>query len=191
MKLLIKNMVCDRCIMVVRELLEKLGLQPLEVKLGEADIAAEHLDAAQLEHLAESLRGLGFELIEDRRSRLAEQVKTAVIELVHRGGTDNLKHSEYLAQRTGIDYAQLSKAFTETAGTTIEQYIIQQKIERVKELLSYGEMTLSEIAWEMDYSSVAALSNQFKKVTGMTPSAWKAADEKSRKALHDIGQPKL
>jgi AraC-like DNA-binding protein len=182
-------MVCDRCKMVVRAELERLGLHPLKVELGQADIAEESIGPVQRSALDKDLHKLGFALIEDSRSKITEQVKAAVIELIHRQNDDSpIKHSEYLAQQTGRDYAYLSKVFSEEESITIEQYIILQKIEKVKELLSYGQQTLSEIAWQLGYSSVAALSAQFKKVVGMTPTAWKAAEERGRKELDRVGK---
>ncbi len=191
MQLFIKNMVCDRCIMVVGETLKNSGLHPASVVLGEAEIEEPELNKNQLLQLNTALKNAGFELLEGRRSRMVEMVKTAIIELVHHSGdTDNLKYSEYLAKHTGTEYSQLSKNFTEETGSTIEQYIIRQKIERVKELLSYGEKNLSEISWEMGYSSVAALSNQFKKVIGLSPSEWKNSSHSQREPLHEIGKSK-
>lgn len=188
MKLYIKNMVCDRCIIVVKAELEKLGLQPIQVALGEVDITADMLAPEQLAVLKAQLENLGFELIEDRRSRIVEAIKTTVIDLIHRRNDDTrVKHSEYLAQALQTDYAALSKLFSEEEGLTIEQYIILQKIEKVKELLSYGTLTLSEIAWQMGYSSVAALSAQFKKVTHTTPSMFKSG-LRERKTLDKVGK---
>ena len=180
-------MVCDRCKMVVQSELEQLGLHPTAVELGVIDLAEEALTPAQSATAKERLQSVGFELLEDRKSQLVEAIKTTVIELIHRDNDDTkLKHSEYIAQRLHYDYPYLSKLFSDVVGTTIEQYIIQQKIERVKELLAYGELTLSEIAWQLGYSSVAALSAQFKKVVGLTPTDWKAGNGE-RKELDKVG----
>jgi len=188
-KLFIKNMVCDRCKMVVKAEISGLGLHPIRVDLGEVDVEESDLSRQQLSDIGTTLGNLGFELIEDRKARVAEQVKTVVIELIHQDNDDiRIKHSEYLAQQIGLDYPYLSKLFSDEEGITIEQYIIQQKIEKVKELLTYGEQTLSDIAYTLGYSSVAALSTQFKKVVGMTPSVWKTADEKGRKELDKVGK---
>jgi AraC-like DNA-binding protein len=189
MLLRIKNMVCDRCKMVVKAELSTLGLHPSRVNLGEVIIDEKELERGQQEKLKTRLQLLGFELLEERKEKIVEQIKTAVIELIHRDNDDSrVKHSEYLAQQTGLDYSYLSKMFSDEEGITIEQYIIQQKIEKVKELLTYGEQTLSDIAYELGYSSVAALSSQFKKVMGITPSAWKMAGGEGRKTLDKVGK---
>jgi AraC-like DNA-binding protein len=189
MRLFIKNMVCDRCIMVVRAELERIGLHPESVALGTADLREESLTAATEAALASRLNEIGFEVLKDRKTQLVEAIKTTVIDLVHRYNDETmLKHSEYIAQQTGIDYPYVSKLFSDEEGITIEQYIIQQKIERVKELLAYGEQTLSDIAFQLGYSSVAALSSQFKKVTGITPTAYKDDSVKERKALDKVGK---
>ena len=185
-KLHIKNMVCPRCIMAVEGLLLQLGMKPVSVTLGEV-ILPEKPAAAQRSELAGRLSGLGFELIDDRRTRLIEQVKTAVIELVHRdNGALRTNLSDYIAERTHHDYGSVSTLFSEVEGTTIEKYFIAQKIERVKELLVYDELSLSEIADLMHYSSTAHLSAQFKKVTGLTPSHFKRIKEQRRKSLDQI-----
>jgi AraC-like DNA-binding protein len=188
MRLFVKNMVCDRCKMVVRAELERHGLHPLKVELGQVDIEEAGISPERRAALDHDLHNLGFALIEDRKRRIAEQVKAAIIVLIHQQNDDSrIKHSEYLAQQTGLDYAYLSKVFSEEEGLTIEQYIILQKIEKVKELLTYGQQSLSEIAWQLGYSSVAALSAQFKKVVGMTPTAWKA-EARGRKELDRVGK---
>lgn len=189
MKLYIKNMVCDRCIMVVGNTLKDLALQPEEIFLGEVTLPGDTLAVERLAEVKDRLERLGFELIGDRRAQIVEGVRTAVISLIHKEHDSSpVKHSEYLAAQIGLDYAYVSKIFSEEEQTTIEQYIILQKIEKVKELLTYGDLTLSEIAWQLSYSSVAALSAQFKKVMGITPSAYKGADEKGRITLDKIGR---
>jgi AraC-like DNA-binding protein len=187
MKLFVKNMVCDRCKMVVRAELERLGLHPGSVELGEITLEEETIDPALTATVQHRLQDIGFELIENRKHRIIEQIKTIIIELIHRDNDDSrVKHSEYIARQLGMDYPYLSKLFSELEGTTIEQYTILQRIEKVKELLAYGEQTLSEIAYQLGYSSVAALSSQFKKVVGLTPSAFKAAGGEGRKTLDKV-----
>ena len=184
-------MVCDRCKMVVEAELVRLGFHPVSVALGIVDLKEDKLSRQQLKEISQRFLQIGFELLEDKDHRFVEQIKTTVIELIHRDNDDTpVKHSEYIAQHIGRDYPYLSKLFSETEGTTIEQYIILQKIEKVKELLAYGEQTLSEISWQMGYSSVAALSGQFKKVVGITPSQFRAAGSKSRVELDRIGKRK-
>lgn len=185
-RIYIKNMVCDRCRMVVGQVLERSGHVPLEVSLGEA-VLAEGLTAGERAELAAELEGLGFELIDGRRERLAEQVKTAVIELVHRdNGEMKVNLSDYLADRLHMDYGYLSAQFSEAEGTTVEKYFIAQKIERVKELLEYGEMSLGEIAEMLHYSSAAHLSAQFKRVTGRTPSEFRRDGNNRRRPLDKV-----
>jgi len=187
-KLFIKNMVCDRCKMVVRAGLEELGLHPRSVELGVIELAEDELTAPQTAAAKERLEQVGFELLEDRKRQIVEAIKAVVIELIHRDNDDTkLKHSEYIAGKLNYDYPYLSKLFSDEEGITIEQYTIGQKIERVKELLAYGEQTLSEISYELGYSSVAALSTQFKKVVGVTPSAWKAGGSEGRITLDKVG----
>jgi AraC family transcriptional regulator len=188
-KLFIKNMVCDRCKMIVKSELESLGLHPELVELGEVTLTETVLTEEQRTLTDGRLRALGFELLDDAKAKMIEKIKTAVIELIHYEDEDNhVKYSEYLTRQVGKDYPFMSKVFSEAEGITIEQYIIQQKVEKVKELLTYGELTLSEIAWQMGYSSVAAISTQFKKVTGMTPREYKSVDDKGRKQLDSIGK---
>ncbi len=182
-------MVCDRCRMAVRSELEQLQLHPQSIELGIVELREDHLTDVQLSDVNKQLTAIGFELLDDGKRKLVEQIRTAVIELIHYENDGNqVKHSEYLAHRVGRDYPAISKIFSDETHITIEQYIIYQKIEKVKELLSYGQLTLSEIAWQMGYSSVAAISAQFKKVTGMTPSQYKSAENKDRKTLDKIGK---
>lgn len=188
-RLFIKNMVCDRCIMVVKAELLELGLRPKEVELGVIELEEDTLSDAQLEAARDKLQAVGFELLEGRKSQIVEAIKTAVIELVHKLNDETrLKHSEYIAKKLNYDYAYLSKLFSEEEKITIEQYTIQQKIERVKELLTYDELTLSQIAFQMGYSSVAALSGQFKKVMGISPSEWKRKDQYDRRTLDKVAR---
>ncbi len=171
----IKNMVCDRCIRVVREELQNLGHDVRTITLGEVELS-EQLDARDIVPLKQVLEKNGFELIENKNAKTIESVKKAIIQLVHNNHDKEpmkLKYSEYIAQTVGRDYHSLSTLFSSVENVTIEQYLIRQKIERVKELVKYDDKSLSEIAYMMDYSSVQHLSNQFKNVTGFTPSQFK------------------
>ncbi|RZL49430.1 MAG: AraC family transcriptional regulator [Pedobacter sp.] len=187
MKLYIKNMVCDRCKMVVKTELEKLGFNPIYVTLGEVEIAEKQVNTKQITALQLMLNGFGFELLTDKKKQLVEQIKAIIIELAHYG-TDALKVnlSAYLSEKLVVDYTHLSAIFSEVEQSTIEKYFIKQKIEKVKELLSYGEISLSEIANLLNYSSVAHLSAQFKKITGQTPSQYKSNQKVVRKTLDQI-----
>ncbi|MDF3079132.1 MAG: transcriptional regulator, AraC family [Sphingobacteriaceae bacterium] len=179
-------MVCNRCVMVVENELEKLGLQADRVGLGEVELDKE-LSQDEKERLSTSLTKLGFELIDDRKSRIIEKIKTVIIETVHHHQHD-AKHnlSDVLSSELNHDYNYLSNLFSDVEGTTIEKYFIAQKIEKVKELLVYDELSLSEIAFQLNYSSVAYLSNQFKKVTGLSPSHFKQIREEKRKPLDQV-----
>lgn len=189
MVLYIKNMVCNRCRMVVKTELEKLGLHTLSVNLGEVELQEEALSADKLAEVSESMEQAGFELIDDRKSRIIEKIKSLVVHLIHHTEEQpKLKYSEYISQELHYDYAYLSKLFSEVEGITIEHYIIAQKIEKVKELLIYDELSLSQIADQLGYSSVAHLSAQFKKVTGLTPSFYKNKGIHDRKPLDHIGR---
>lgn len=186
MNLYIKNMVCNRCLMVVKAELEKLGLHPVNMTLGEVALREEKLTSEQLMQVQEALNAVGFELIDDKKSKLIERIKTLVVELVHYAEPLNIKHSAYLSEKLNYDYSYLSKLFSEVEGITIEHYTIMQRIERVKELLIYDELSLSEIADKLGYSSVAHLSAQFKKVTGLTPTFYKNKGIHQRKPLDTI-----
>lgn len=186
MKLAIKNMVCNRCIMVVENELSRRNLHVKQISLGQVEIE-ETLTKEQSGELADSFSALGFELIDDRRTVLIEQVKHLVLDLIrnqHDGA--NLNLSELISQQIHHDYNYISNLFSAVEGMTVEKYFISQKIEYVKELLVYDELTLSEIAYKLNYSSVAYLSNQFKKVTGLTPSYFKQIKENKRKPLDQI-----
>lgn len=185
----IKNMVCDRCKMVVRQELINNGLTPVEVNLGIARIK-EELSPASRATLAKSLDALGFELLEGSKPKLVEQIKNFVIKQIHQ--TENLdirvNWSSLLSDALHQEYRHLSSLFSSEEGITLEQYIIRQKIERVKELLQYDQLSLSEISYKLGYSSVQHLSNQFRKITGVTPSQFKASQsaETMRKTLDSI-----
>jgi AraC-like DNA-binding protein len=186
MKLYIKNMVCSRCILVVRSELEKLGLTPVHVALGEVELSEENIDSVKPK-LMGRLDILGFELIDDRKSRTIEKIKTLIIDLVHHKNNNlSTNLSDYLAQELNHDYSALSTLFSEVENTTIEKFYIHQKIEKVKELITYDELTLNEIADLLRYSSAAHLSNQFKKVTGFSPSYFKQLKENKRKKIEDL-----
>lgn len=184
--LFIKNMVCDRCILVVKQVLDTLGWNVQCVKLGEITTVNELTEADKL-HFKSMIEPLGFQLIDDKKSRIIEQVKKAIIELIHRQDEAlKVNLSDYLTEIVHMDYPYLSNLFSEVEGTTIEKYHIAQKIERVKELLVYDELSLSEIAFKMNYSSVAYLSNQFKKTTGLTPKHYKEIGNNKRNALDKV-----
>jgi AraC-like DNA-binding protein len=186
MKIYITNMVCSRCQMVVKNELEKLGIKPLKVDLGEVELA-ENLTDEQKVALTESLHSHNFGLIEDKKSRITEKIKNVIVDLVHYHNNDSkINLSLFLSEQLSHDYNYLSTLFSETNGITIEQYFISQKIEKVKELLMYDELTLSEIAFKLNYSSVGYLSNQFKKVTGLTPSSFKLLKDKNRQSIADL-----
>ncbi len=186
MRLHIKNMVCNRCVMVVRNEMEQLGFDVKEVKLGEVWLEGE-LSAAEKERVRERMISLGFDLIDDRKSRIIERIKGIIIDLVHhKEGQMRTNLSDLLSSELAYDYSYLSNLFSEVEGTTIEKYFIAQRIEKVKELLVYDELTLSEIAYRLNYSSVAYLSNQFRRVTGLTPSHFKRIGEVKRKPLDKI-----
>lgn len=187
MRYFVKNMVCSRCIMVVRQVFGELGYPPSAITLGEVE-TAETISTEKLPVLREKLTGYGFELIDDSKSQLIEKIKTLVIEAIHYRKEDDLKvnYSDYIAANLGKDYHYLSNLFSDVAGTTIEKYIIGQKIERVKELLVYDELTLSQIAYDLGYSSVAHLSAQFKKVTGLTPGHFRKIGHNKRMPLDQV-----
>jgi AraC family transcriptional regulator len=179
-------MVCDRCKWVVKTELEKLGHQVMVVNLGEVELKDEISDE-QRDTIEGKLQEFGFELMNDKSSVLIEQIKTQIIQLVK--DTETLEKqnlSEYLSKTLHRDYSSLSKMFSEVTGVTIEQYFILQKIERAKELIVYDEMSLTQIAFELGYSSVAHLSSQFKKVTGLTPSHFKGLKQRQRNSLDEV-----
>lgn len=179
-------MVCDRCIMVVRSELDKLGLEITDIKLGEISLTKE-ITPEDRNAVEYALQPLGFEVIDDKKSRIIEKIKSVIIELVHfQDSEPKVNLSEVLSTNLLHDYNYLSNLFSEVEGTTIEKYYIAQRIEKVKELLVYDELTLSEIAYRMNYSSVAYLSNQFKKITGLTPSHFKQIGENRRKPLDQV-----
>ena len=179
-------MVCIRCKMVVKAELEKLGLHWTTVELGEVEIM-EEITPEQHERIKGALLKSGLELMDDKKSVLIQKIKNVIVELVHYSEEPlHIKFSEYLSQKLNHDYTYLANLFSEVTGTTIEKFFISHKIERVKELLVYNEFNLTEIAYQMHYSSVAHLSAQFKKVTGLTPSHFKQLRNKRRSMLDDV-----
>lgn len=186
MVLYVKNMVCNRCIKSVMGVLKELHIPYQSVLLGEVHLSGD-ISELQREELTKALEAEGFELIDDKKTRTIEQIKRLIIQRV--GGdldeaTDNL--SDYLSAHMHLDYPYLSTLFSGVESTTIEKYYIAQKIEKAKELLVYGELSLSEIAYKLGYSSVQHLSNQFKKVTGLTPSHFKQVGAEKRKPLDEV-----
>jgi AraC family transcriptional regulator len=182
----VKNMVCNRCIRVVREELEHLGVTVQQIALGEVVVAPG--DIRRTDEIRDVLQRSGFELLDDRKSQVIEKIRHAVIELVY-GDPEHVasvNFSEYIARVVGLDYHYLSTLFSTHEGITIEKFVIHQKIERVKELLKYGEHTLSEIAYMLGYSSVAHLSSQFKKTTGMSASQYRELRENDRRPIDSI-----
>jgi len=187
MKLYIKYMVSNRCKMVVKEELKKLGLHFIVVDLGEVEIM-ENISAKQLDRLNVALKKTGLELMDDKRAVLIEKIRTIIIELVYYSNEQiKINLSDYLSEKLNHNYAYLSNLFSEVKGTTIEKFYLTHKIEKVKELLVYDELNLTEIAYKMHYSSVAHLSNQFKKMTGLTPSHFKNLKHKRLKPIEEIG----
>jgi len=179
-------MVCNRCIMVVQSEMDKNNIAVKNITLGEVTLEKE-LSLEERKILDKTLIKLGFEIIDDKKSRIIEQIKNVIIEQVHYNDDDAKTNlSEVLTKSLYHDYNYLSNLFSEVEGTTIEKYFIAQKIEKVKELLVYDELTLSEIAFRLNYSSVAYLSNQFKRVTGLTPSHFKQIKDDKRKPLDEV-----
>ena len=182
-------MVSNRCKMVVKEELKKLGLHFIVVDLGEVEIM-ENITAEQREQVKIALHESGLELMDDKRAVLIEKIKNTIIEMVHHTEeTIKVNFSDYLSEKLNHDYTYMANLFSEVQGTTIEQFIISHKIERIKELMIYGELNITEIAWKMNYSSVAHLSNQFKKATGLSPSHFKQLKDKRRSPLEEVGIP--
>lgn len=190
MILSIRNMVCNRCVIVVQQEFVRLGMRPEKVFLGEVILPADNISTTKLKELDASLLRLGFERIGDRKARIIESIKNKIISVIHHSTQVELKFnwSTILSEATNYEYSYISILFSRVEGITLEQYIIRQKIEKVKELLFYDELSLSEIADRLGYSSVAHLSSQFKKVTRFTPSELKKSRElgRSRKPLDSI-----
>ena len=179
-------MVCIRCQMVVKAELEKLGLHYNNVKIGEADII-ENITPEQIEQLDIALKKSGLQLMDNKKSILVEKIKSAIIELVHYTEEQiKVNLSDYLSEKLNYDYTYLANLFSEVKGITIEKFYLAHKIEKVKELIVYDNLNLTEISYRMHYSSVAHLSNQFKKITGLTPTHFKMLKNKRRSTLEDI-----
>jgi len=185
----IKNMVCPRCIETVEEILTEQGFKVESIKLGEAQVDKEP-SSKQMKEISDILKKRGFELLTDRKSQIVATIKSEIVKLVHHSENEmlNINLSEYLVRIFGADYSYISNLFSSSEGLTIEKFAILQKVEKVKELLSYGELTSSEIAYKLGYSSAAHLSSQFKKETGMTPGQYKNLKDKERKSLDQIGE---
>ena len=175
--------------MVVKSDLKKMGLHFVVVDLGEVEIM-ENLSLTKLQELKTMLAESGLELMDDKRAVLIEKIKNIIIEMVHYSDEFiRINFSEFLSEKLNHNYTYLANLFSEVQGTTIEQFIICHKIERIKELIIYDELNITEIAWKMNYSSVAHLSSQFKKVTGLSPSHFKQLKDKRRSPIEEIGYP--
>jgi AraC-like DNA-binding protein len=186
LKIYIKYMVSNRCKMAVKTALKNHGLHFILVDLGEVEIM-ETLSVDQRVQLALSLKNSGLELMDDKKAILIEKIKNAIVELVHHSGEMvKINFSDFLSAKLNHDYTYLANLFSEVQGTTIEKFIISHKVERIKELIIYDELNISEIAWLMNYSSVAHLSNQFKKITGLSPSHFKQLKVKRRSPIEEI-----
>lgn len=183
----IKNMVCNRCIKVVSSELNKLGFSITGIELGKVDLK-EQLSESDKQKIVQVLLDNGFELIDDKKSRIVDQIKTAIINLIHyqKEKAVHVNLSDFLSKELGYDYSYLSNLFSSVEGTTIEKYVINQKIEKVKELLVYDELSLNEISFQLGYSSVQHLSNQFKTITGLSPSHYRKIKENKRKPLDKL-----
>jgi AraC-like DNA-binding protein len=180
-------MVSNRCKLAVREELKKLGLHFIVVDLGVVEIM-ENITLEKRKILKESLLVSGLELMDDKKAILIEKIKSIIVEMVHH--TEDIikvNFSDYLSEKLNHNYTYLANMFSEVQGTTIEHFIISHKVERIKELIIYGELNITEIAWKMGYSSVAHLSSQFKKVTGLSPTHFKQLKDKRRNPIEEIG----
>lgn len=185
-KLYIKYMVSLRCKLMVKEELKKLGIEYVVVDLGVVELL-EDISREQREQLRQNLLKSGLELLDDKRSILIEKIKNVIIEMIHYADElPKIKYSDYISQKLGYDYTYLSNLFSEVKGITLQQYIIMHRIEKVKELLLYEEYNLTEISYRLQYSSVAHLSNQFKKITGHTPTFYKNLKQKRNENLENL-----
>jgi AraC-like DNA-binding protein len=185
-KLYIKYMVSLRCRIIVKEVLTRLGINYVVIDLGMVEVL-EDISEAQRLQLQQDLQRYGLELLEDKRSILIEQIKNIIIEMIHYSEEmPHVNYSDYISEKMGYDYTYLSNIFSEVKGITIQQFIILHKIEKIKELLLYDELSLTEISYRLHYSSVAHLSNQFKKITGLTPSYYRSLGEMRRRPLENL-----
>lgn len=190
MKFFILNMISNRCKLVVKEILNEMDLHFILIDLGEIEII-EELTSEQLKRLKSELHESGLELIDDKKSILIEKIKTIIIQMIYyKEEIITINFSDYLTKKLNFHYNYLANLFSEIQGITIEHFIIFHKIERVKELMTYGELTITEIAYKLNYSSVAHLSSQFKKVTGISPSHFKQLKNLRRKSIDEIGLTK-
>jgi len=181
-------MVSNRCKIAVKEELRKMGLHFVVVDLGEVDVM-EDLSPEQLHELNTALQATGLELMDDKKSILIEKIQNVITEMIHFSEeVPKVNYSDYISEKLNYDYTYLSNIFSQVRGITIQQFIINHKIERVKEYLNYGELNLTEISYKMNYSSVAHLSNQFKKVTGLSPSQYRQLKHKTRSPIEEIGK---
>lgn len=185
-RLYIKNMVCPRCISAVKQIMQELQIPYKNVKLGEIELEGS-MDETKKIQLSQALEEVGFSLIDDRKSRLIEHMKNMVIQKIHHSNEVlDVKWADFIADRLNYDYKYLGMLFSSVESITLEQYIIRQKVERVKELMIYDELTLSQIAFQLGYSSTSHLSSQFKKITGMPPSEFKNTVGRKRNNLDSI-----
>ena len=186
MNVYVKYMVSLRCKMMVRSELVKLGFQVISLELGVIEVAGD-VSPEQHELLRVNLKRSGLELLDNKRSILVESIKVVIIEMIHYSDeAPKMNYSDYISEKMGYDYTYLANVFSEVKGITIQQFIILNKVERVKELILYDELSISEIAFKLHYSSAAHLSNQFKKVTGLTPAFYRGIAKKRRKNLEDL-----
>ena len=187
MKLYIKYMVSQRCKLAVQSELRRLRIRHTNIQLGEIEIS-DNISPKQRESLRIALCNCGLELMNDKRTILIEKVKNLITEMIHYNDElPRINYSDFISEQTKHDYTYLSNIFSQVKGITIQQFIINHKVERIKELISYGELNMTEIAWKMNYSSVAHLSNQFKKITGFSPSHFKQSQDKQRSPIEEIG----
>jgi len=181
-------MVCNRCVLAVKQSIEALDLHIDSITLGEVNLKENTIETSKFTQLKQKLDDLGFEIIDDKKSRLIEQIKNSIIQQIHHHKNIDMKinWSAFLADQLNYEYNYLSTLFSSVEGITIEQYIIKQKVEKIKELIVYDELNISEIANKLAYSSVAHLSSQFKKITGQSPSEFKKSLNKDRKTIDKL-----
>ncbi len=189
MRLFIKYMVSIRCISAVSAILKECKIQPHNTQLGEIEIP-DDVSTEQMKLLDQKLKQAGFELMEDKKAQMIEKTIGVIIDMIHnQEDGPKVNYSDYISEKLHFDYTYISNVFSHIKGITIQQFIIIHKIERIKELIIYNELSISEIAWKLNYSSAAHLSNQFKKITGLTPSSFKALKIRLRKPLEEVGNP--